>query len=45
LHTAKIPVYKKRKKLIKYLNTAKKEKIPAGKTGIIERAKGIRFRL
>ncbi|MBS3079437.1 hypothetical protein J4218_04905 [Candidatus Pacearchaeota archaeon] len=43
-YTSKIPIKEKTKKLMKYMAIAKKEDIPAGREGLIEKAKGIRFR-
>ena len=42
-HTAKIPIEEKRKRLMKYLDIAKKEPIPKGSEGLVEKAKGINF--
>jgi len=42
--TAKIPIAEKNKKLMKYMRIAKKESIPEGRAGLVEKAKGIRFR-
>lgn len=43
-YTAKIPIEEKKKRLMKYMEIAKKEPIPLGREGLIEKAKGIRFR-
>jgi len=42
--TSKLPIFWKKRKVIKYMRKAKKEDIPAGRTGLIEKAKGIKFR-
>jgi ferredoxin hydrogenase len=44
-HTSKLPIKEKTKKLMKYMAIAKKEDIPIGREGIIEKAKGISFKL
>jgi iron only hydrogenase large subunit-like protein len=43
-HTEKIPLEEKREKLMHYIDIAKEEKMPAGTEGLIEKAKGIKFR-
>jgi len=43
-YTSKMPLVEKTKKLMKYITIAKKEDIPSGRAGLIEKAKGIRFR-
>lgn len=40
---SKLPIFLKKRKLMKYMNIAAKEKIPFGKKGIIKKAKGINF--
>jgi len=42
--TSKIPIGEKIKRLMKYMALAKKEDIPKGRAGLIDKAKGIRFR-
>ena len=42
-HTSKIPLSEKKKRLKKYLEIASREKIPLGREGIVEKAKGIKF--
>ena len=41
--TSKISIDEKKKKLMKYMRIACKEKIPVGREGIIEKAKGLKF--
>lgn len=43
LHTCKIPIAKKKKKVIVYLNKAKREKIPLPRRGTFEKAEGLKF--
>jgi len=42
--TSKHPIFWKKIKVIKYLRKARKEDIPIGRTGLIEKAKGISFK-
>jgi iron only hydrogenase large subunit-like protein len=44
-HVAKIPLSEKRKKLMHYMEIAREEDIPKGREGLIEKAKGISFKL
>ena len=42
--TSGLPLFLKKRKVLKYMKLADKEKIPAGKKGIIKEAKGIIFK-
>ncbi len=41
---SKLPIFLRKRKILKYLNLAKKEKIPVKSKGVIQEAKGISFR-